>query len=95
MKIWLWYASPNIIKVIKSRKVRWAWHVALLGNAYSILVGKHEGNRQLGRPSCRWEDNVRMGLKEIGWGGVDWMDLAQDRGQWWAVVNTVMNLWVP
>jgi hypothetical protein len=62
-------------------------------NAYRILVGKPEGKRPLGRPRHRWED--RMGLREIGWGGTDRIDLAQDRGKWRALVYTVMNLWVP
>jgi hypothetical protein len=64
-------------------------------NAYKILVGKLEGKRPLGRPKCRWEDNIRMDLREIGWGGMDWSDLAQDRDQWKALVNTVINLRVP
>jgi hypothetical protein len=63
--------------------------------AYKILVGKPEGKRPLGRPRRRWKDNIRMDLREIGWGGMDWIDLAQDRDQWRAVVNTVMNLQVP
>jgi hypothetical protein len=58
-------------------------------------VGKPEGKRPLGRPRHRWEDNIRMDLRGIGWGGMDWIDLAQDRDQWRALVNTVMNLWVP
>jgi hypothetical protein len=66
-----------------------------MSNAYSILVGKAEGKRPLGRPGSRWEDNVRTCLKKIGWGGVDWMHVAQDRGEWRAFVNTVMNLRVP
>jgi hypothetical protein len=61
-------------------------------NAHRILVGKQEEKRPLGRPRCRWEDNIKMDLKEIGWGGMDWIDLAQDRDQWKALVNTVMNL---
>jgi hypothetical protein len=64
-------------------------------NVYRILVGKPEGKRPLGRPRRRWEDNIRLDLREIGWGGMDWIDLAQDRDQWRALVNTVMNLWVP
>jgi hypothetical protein len=59
-----------------------------------ILVGEPEGKRPLGRPRRRWEDNIRMDLREIGWGGMDWIDLTQDRDQWRAFVNTVMNLWV-
>jgi hypothetical protein len=64
-------------------------------NAYRILVGKPEGKRQLGRPRRRWVDNIRMDLREIGWDDVDWIDLAQDRDQWRAPLNTVMNLRVP
>jgi hypothetical protein len=61
---------------------------------YKVLVGKPEGKRPLGRPSRRWEDVVRMDLRETGLGGVDWIRLAQDRNRWWAVVSAVMNLWV-
>jgi hypothetical protein len=64
-------------------------------NAYRILVGRPEGNRPLGRHRRSWEDNIKMDLREIGWGGVDWIDLAQDRNQWRALVNTAMNLRVP
>jgi hypothetical protein len=64
-------------------------------NAYSILVEKPEGRRPLGRPRHRWEDNIKMDLGEIGFRDVDWIHLAQDRGRWRALVNTVMNLWVP
>jgi hypothetical protein len=64
-------------------------------NAYRILVGKPEGKRPLGRPRCRWEDNIRMDLREIGWGGMDWIDLAQDSDQWRALVNRVLNPQVP
>jgi hypothetical protein len=64
-------------------------------NAYRILVGKPEGKRPLGRPRRKWEDNIRMDLREMGWGGMDWIYLAQDRNQWRALVNTVMNLRVP
>jgi hypothetical protein len=63
--------------------------------AYRILVGKPEGKRPLGRPRCRWEDNIKMNLRDIGWCGFGWIDLAQDRDQWKALVNTVMNLRVP
>jgi hypothetical protein len=75
-----------------------AGHVAYMGkmmNANNILFGKHEGKRPLGRPQYRWEDNVRMYLKEIRWECVNWMYLAQDRDQWWALVNMVQNLQVP
>jgi hypothetical protein len=61
-------------------------------NAYRISVGKPEGKRPLGRPTCRWVDNIKMDLRETGWDGMDWIDLAQDRDQWRALVNTVMNL---
>jgi hypothetical protein len=64
-------------------------------NAYRILVGKPQGKIPLGRPRRRWEDNIRMDLRGIGWSGMDWIDLAQDRDQWRALVNTVMNLRVP
>jgi hypothetical protein len=64
-------------------------------NAYRILVGKTEGKRPLERSRHRWEDNIRMDLREIGWGGMDWIDLAQDRDQWRTLVNTALNLQVP
>jgi hypothetical protein len=64
-------------------------------NAYRILVGKPDGKRPLGRPRSRWEDNIITDLREIEWGGMDWIDLAQDRDQWKALVNTVMNQRVP
>jgi hypothetical protein len=63
--------------------------------AYRALVGKSEGRRPLGRPSRRWEDNIKMDLREVGWGSMDWINLAQDRDRWRAVVNAVMNLRVP
>jgi hypothetical protein len=63
--------------------------------AYRALVGKPEGRRPLGRPRRRWEDNIKMGLREVGWGGMDWMNLAEDRDRWRALVNAVMNLRVP
>jgi hypothetical protein len=64
-------------------------------NAYRILVGKPEGKRPQGRPRCRWVDNIKMDLRKIGWDGVDWIDMAQDREQWRALVNTVLNLRAP
>jgi hypothetical protein len=88
------YSSLNIIRMIKSRRMRWVGHVARMGttgNAYRIFVGKPERKRPLGRPRRMWEDN-KMVLREIELGGMDWIDLAQDRDQWRAVVNTVMNL---
>jgi hypothetical protein len=76
------YSSPSIIRVIKSRKMRWAGYAARMGerrNAYRILVGKPVGKRPLGRPRRRWVDNIKMDLREVGWDGRDWIDLAQDR----------------
>jgi hypothetical protein len=84
--------------MIKSRRMRWAGHVARRGetrNAYRILVAKPEGKRPLGRPRRRWMDSTKIDLTEIGWDGVEWIDLAQDRDQWRALVNLVMNLRVP
>jgi hypothetical protein len=88
------YSSPSIIRIIKSRRMRWAGHVARMGekkNAYWILAGKPEGKRQRGR----WVDNIKMNLKEIGWDEIDWIDMAQDRDQWRALVYMVLNLRVP
>jgi hypothetical protein len=79
------YSSPNIIRTIKSRRMRWARHVARMGekrNAYRILVGKPEGRRPLGRPRRRWVDNIKMDLREIEWDCVDWVDMVQDREHW-------------
>jgi hypothetical protein len=64
-------------------------------NAYRILAGKPEGKRPLGRPRCRWVDNIKIDLRETGWDGMDWIELAQDRDQWRALVKTMMNLRVP
>jgi hypothetical protein len=89
------YSSPNIIWGIKSRRLRWAGHVARMGErrgAYRALVEKPEGRRPLGRPRRRWEDNIKMDLGEVGWRGIYWIDLAQDRDRWRAFVYTVMNL---
>ena len=83
------------MRVIKSRRIRWAGHVARMGEGkvvYRVLVGKPEGRRPMGKPSRRWEDNIRMDLRELGCGCVDWMELAQDRGRWRALVSAVMNL---
>jgi hypothetical protein len=88
------YSSPSIIRMIKSRRMRWTGHVARIGerrNGYRILVGMPEGKRPLGRPRRRWVDSIKMDLREIGWGGMDWIDMAQNRDQWRALVNTVMN----
>jgi hypothetical protein len=92
------YSSPSIVRVIKRRRIRWAGHVARMGEvrgAYNILVGRPEGRRPLGIPRRRWEDNIKMDLREIGFGDVDWIDLAQDRDRWRALMNTVMNLRFP
>jgi hypothetical protein len=78
--------------------MRWEGHLACTGemrNAYNILVEKPERKRPIRRPRHRWQNNIGMDLREIGWEGVEWMHMAQDRHQWWALVNTVMNLWVP
>ena len=88
------YSSPNIFRVIKLRRIRWAGHVARIGDGrgvYRVVVGKPEGRRPLGRPRRRWEDNIRMDLKEVGCGGMDWIELAQDRDRWWAFVSAVTN----
>jgi len=92
------YCSPNIVWVIKLRRMRWAGHVTCLGEkrgVYWVLVGKPEGKRPLGRPRHRWEENIKMDLQEVGCGGMDWIELAQDRDSWWALVNAVVNLQVP
>jgi hypothetical protein len=92
------YSSPNIVRVIISRRMRWVGHVACMGEGrgvYRVLVERHEGKRPLGRPRLRWEDNIKMDVREIGIDGVNWIQLAQDRVQWQACVNTVMNLQVP
>jgi hypothetical protein len=92
------YSSPRIIKIIKLRRMRWAGHVAQMvekRNSYRLLVAKPEGKRPLGRPRCRWVDNIRMDLGEAGWGDVDQIGLAQDRNRWRALVKLVLNLRVP
>jgi hypothetical protein len=89
------YSSPIIFRVFKSRRVRWAGHVARMGEGrgvYKFLVGRSEGKRPLGRPRSRLEGNIKPDLREIGIDGADWIQLAQDRVQWRAFVNTVMNL---
>jgi hypothetical protein len=92
------YSSPSIIRIMKSRRMRWAGHVARMGekrNVYRLWVGKPEGRRLLGRPRGRWVDDIRMDLVEVGWGDVDWIGLAQDRDRRRALVISVLNLRVP
>jgi hypothetical protein len=92
------YSSLNIVRVIKSMRMRWAGHVALMGEGrgvYRVLVGMPKGKRPRGRPRCRWEDNIKMDLRDIGIDGANWIWLAQDRVQWQPFVNMVMNLQVP
>jgi hypothetical protein len=92
------YSSPNIVRVIKSRRMRWAGHVARVGEGrgvYRVLVGRPEGKRPLGRHRRRWEDNIKMDVRETGIDKANWIQLAQDRVQWRAFVNTVMNHRVP
>ena len=92
------YSSPNIVRVIKSRRMRWDGYVAHMGEergAYRVLVGKPEGKRPLGRPRRRWVANIRMDLQAVGCGYVDWIGLAQDRDRWRTLVSAVMNLGVP
>jgi hypothetical protein len=88
----------NIVRVIKSRTMRWAGHVARMGEGkgvYRVLVGRPEGKRPLGRPRRMWEDNINLDLREIGIDGANWIERAQDRVQWRVFVNTVMNFRVP
>jgi hypothetical protein len=92
------YSSLNIVRAIKSRRMRWAGHVARMGEGrgvYRVLVGRPEDKRPVGRLRCSWEDNIKMDLSEFGIDGANWIRLAQDRVQWRAFVNTVMNLLVP
>jgi len=87
-----------MLRVIKSRRMRWAGHVARIGErrrVYGVLVGKLKVKRPLGRPRHRWEDNIKLDLQEAGSGGMDWIELAQDRDSWRALVTAVMNLRVP
>ena len=92
------YSSPNIVREIKSRRMKWAGHVAHMGEGrgvYRVLVGKPEGKRPLGRPRRRWEDNIRMDLQEVGLGYDDWIGRSPDRDRWRALVCAVRNLRVP
>ena len=88
------YSLPNIVRVVKSRRMRWAGHVARMGEdrvVQRLLVGKHEGKRPLGRPRRRWEDNIKMDLQEVREGRGDWMELPQDRDRWRALVGPVRD----
>ena len=92
------YSSPNIVRVIKSRRMGWARHVARMGvdrGVHRVLVGKPEGRRLLGRPRRRWVDNIMLDLQEVGCGYMDWIGLAQERDRWRTLVSAVMNLRVP
>jgi hypothetical protein len=92
------YSLPNIVRVVKLRRMGWAGHVARMGEergVHRVLVGKLEGQRPMGRPRRRWEDNIKIDVEEVGGGHGDWMELAQDRDRWRALVSTVKNLRVP
>jgi len=92
------YSSPNIFRVIKSRIMRLAGHIARTGerrDVYRVLVGKPEGKRPLGRLRRRWEDNIKVDLLGVGCGGTDWIDVAQDKDSWLALKNRVLNTRVP
>jgi hypothetical protein len=92
------YSLPNIVRVVKSRRMRWAGQVARVGEnrgVYRVLVGKPEGKRPLGRPRRRWEDNIKMDLQEVEGGRGDWMELAQERDRWRALDGRVRNFRVP
>ena len=98
VEVVLLYSSPNIVRVIKSGRMRWAGHVARVDEerrVYSFLVGKPEGRRPMGRPRRRWMDNIRMDLQEVGCGYMNWIGLAQDGERWRTLVSAVMNLRVP
>jgi hypothetical protein len=92
------YLSPTILRVIKSRRIMWAGHVARMGegsDVYRVLVGKPEGKKPLGRRRRRWEENIKMDLQEVEYWGMAWTELAHDRDRWRALFNVVMNLRVP
>jgi hypothetical protein len=92
------YSSLNVVRVIKSGGMRWAAPEACMGEGrgvYRVLVGRPEGKRPMGRPRRRWEDNIKLDLREMGIYGMNWIHVAQDKVQWQAFVNTVMNFQVP
>jgi hypothetical protein len=92
------YSLPNIVRMVKSRRMRWAGHVARIGEGrvvHRVQVGKPEGKRSLGRPRRRWEDNIKMDLQEVEGGYGERMELSQDRDRWRALVSAVMNFRVP
>jgi hypothetical protein len=92
------YSLHNIVRVVKSRRMRWTGHVVRMGEergVHRVLVGRPEGKRPLGRPRLRWEENIKMDLQEVGGGRGDWMELAQDRDGWRALVSTVRDFRVP
>jgi len=92
------YSLPNIVRVVKLRRMRWAVHVGRMGEdrgVQRVLVWRPEGKRPLGRPRRRWEDNIKMDLQDVGGGRADWMELAQDRDRWRALVGTVRDVRVP
>jgi hypothetical protein len=92
------YSFPNIVRVVKSRRMRWAGHVVRRGeerDVHRVLVGKPEGKSPLGRPRHRWEDNIKIYFQEVGGGRGDWMELAQDRDRWLALVGMVRDFGVP
>jgi hypothetical protein len=96
MRNFITYSSQNIIRITKSRRMRWARHIARMGekrSAYKVLMGEPEGNRPLRRNRRRWKDSIKMYLKEIG--NMDWINVAQDGDKWRALLNTVMNLLAP
>jgi hypothetical protein len=89
------YSSLNIVRAIKSGRLRWAGHLTHMGEGrgvYRVLVGRPKSKRPLVRSTCKWEDNIKLDLREIGIDGANWIQLALDRVQWWAFVNMVMNL---
>jgi hypothetical protein len=86
------------LRMIKSRRMRWAGHVARMGQRrglHRVLMEKHKGKKTHGRSRHKWDDNIKMDLQEVGCEGMDWIELAQDRNRWWALVNAVINLRIP